>query len=171
MNTILCGFQGVGKTYFGKRLSERLQRPFFDVDAELLKKNKASCISILHRELGELEFRRQEADIVIELVTTNNQSVIALGGGSLTSTLCHEQVKKSGTLIYLYRDEKKLQSELAAKPLPSYLQNAEEAFRALYQVRHNTFSTLADVVIDVDSHTEDELLSKLCVYSMLTVLS
>ena len=166
MNMILCGFQGVGKTYFGRRASEQLKRPFFDVDAELLKKNEASCIRALHMELGESEFRRQEADVVIELVTTKKESVIALGGGSLTSTHCHEHVIRNGKLFYLYRAEKKLQSELVTKPLPSYLQNREEAFQTLYRARHNIFLALAHVVIDVDSHIEEELVSLLSTFSL-----
>ena len=38
MRVYLIGFMGAGKTYWGKKLSQKMQLPFFDLDDEKVKK-------------------------------------------------------------------------------------------------------------------------------------
>ena len=56
MSIILCGFQGIGKTYFGTIAAHKLGLPFFDVDEEILKNNKEVSIRSLCLQIGELNF-------------------------------------------------------------------------------------------------------------------
>ena len=130
MNIILCGFQGVGKTYFGRLVSQKLKRDFFDSDEQLLEKNKempSSSVRDFCLRVGEEEFRKQEAAIVLALCE-KKEVIIALGGGSLTNKQSQRAIKKAGRLLYLYLPYEELYKRLQGIPLPSYLSNKKEAF-------------------------------------------
>jgi len=167
MNIILCGFQGVGKSYFGKLISQKLGRSFFDVDERVLEKNrnaKESSIRDLYLRVGEEEFRRQEKECVLELCEEKG-AVIALGGGSLTNRESQKAVKKSGQLFYLHLPYMELYKRLQTALLPSYLSNREEAFERLFTERHSLFSQLADETIFLQAHTAEQVLDMICSYN------
>ena len=81
MNIILVGFMGTGKTVVGRRVAERLGRPFFDADA-LLEKESGRSIAEWFEKKGEAAFREEEARILRTLGGKTNV-VIAAGGGAL----------------------------------------------------------------------------------------
>ena len=167
MSIILCGFQGIGKTYFGKIASCTLRVPFFDVDEEMLKNNNEVCVRSLSLRLGEPEFRRQEVAVVLQLMEKKN-CLIALGGGSLTNEVSQkaiqESVMRGGVLLYLYQDQVILQKKLLERSLPTYLKDPFDSFRKLFVERHAVFSRLACEVIVVDQHTNDEVIERICAY-------
>ena len=164
MNIILCGFQGVGKTYFGKLVSRKLGRSFFDVDEQLLEKKQekpSSSIRDFCLKVGEEEFRKQEAAMVLELCE-KKEAIIVLGGGSLTNKQSQKAIKKAGWLLYLYLPYEELYKRLQAVPLPTYLSNKEEAFEKLFAERHSVFSQLADETIFLQAHANEQVLDKIC---------
>jgi shikimate kinase len=144
VNLILCCFQGVGKTYQGKKLAEKLQRPFFDVD-EVLLQGYSGSIKDLYKELGEDYFRDLE-QAAVKNICQNNQCVIALGGGSLEREKNQHIVKESGILVYLYKSFEDLQITIGDIQ-PSYLNG--RSFEELFANRHAVFSRLADITVPV----------------------
>jgi shikimate kinase len=90
MSIVLAGYRGSGKTTVGRLLAERLELPFVDCDALIVRRAGKSIREIFAQQ-GEAEFRRLETQIVGELATLNDH-VIALGGGALVSVIylrCH----------------------------------------------------------------------------------
>src|SRR5689334_9925728 len=75
---------GSGKTALGRQLAERLDRPFLDLDAAI-EERSGKTIPELFAERGEPEFRRIEEHAVRVAVAVPEPSVIALGGGAVTS--------------------------------------------------------------------------------------
>ena len=55
-NIILVGFMGCGKTSIGRRLARLCEYEFFDMDAEIEKRN-GMRVSEIFREKGEAAFR------------------------------------------------------------------------------------------------------------------
>jgi shikimate kinase len=159
MNIILAGFQGVGKSYFGQKVAERLQRPFFDVDQELVKKHHVPNVRMLYQELGQELFRKKEEECVLELFRHKN-SVLALGGGSLLSVVCQEQVRTSGRLIYLELSFNILKTRILEKKLPLFLQNGD-AFDELYRQREPLFATLSHSRIELENLTDEEIIERI----------
>jgi shikimate kinase len=94
------GFMGSGKTTLGKRLANKLNIPFFDLDAEI-EKVTFKCISVLFEEEGEAFFRKCENKVLKAFIANNENFVLSLGGG----TPCHNnninQINHAGTSIYL----------------------------------------------------------------------
>ena len=80
-NIILIGFMGCGKTSTGIRLSYALRRTLIDTDKWIEKKQKMS-ISELFASKGEACFRKMETDCIRELIRTEDNRIIATGGGT-----------------------------------------------------------------------------------------
>lgn len=141
MNLYLCGFQGAGKTHFGRILSKALQMPFYDVDQELIQQFNSSTIKALYQDMGKETFRKEE-EHVVEKLTQKKEAVIALGGGSLESESSQTHIAASGTLFYLYRSLE----ETRPKIMPAYI---EEPFELFFERRHAIFSKLAHHIVEM----------------------
>ncbi len=95
----LTGFMGSGKSTIGPILANTLGWDFFDLDGIIEKKENAS-VSRIFEEKGEEYFRKLESEILKELSSKEN-SIISLGGGTITIKGNVELLKKSGKIIYL----------------------------------------------------------------------
>ncbi|MCC6726394.1 MAG: shikimate kinase, partial [Saprospiraceae bacterium] len=80
MRFFLIGFMGVGKSFLGKALAERLGLPFVDLD-EIIEEQEGMSISSIFSSKGEAYFRVVEASCLRNLASKDNL-VIATGGGA-----------------------------------------------------------------------------------------
>jgi len=95
----LTGFMTSGKSTIGKILANVLGYDFFDMDREIENRTGKRITEIFEEE-GEKYFRRLETAMLFELSRKEN-SVVALGGGTLTNEENLKLCKKSGIVIYL----------------------------------------------------------------------
>jgi 3-dehydroquinate synthase len=101
-NVVLTGFSGTGKTTVGRALAARLERPFVDVDAEIVA--RAGCtIPEIFAGRGEAAFRALEAEVCRELAKQAG-TVIATGGGALVDPANRAALEESGTVVCLTCD-------------------------------------------------------------------
>jgi shikimate kinase len=100
MNIFLIGFMGSGKSTAGKRLANKLECEFFDVD-EMIRKEENESIEAIFQQKGEHYFRKLETKLLRNLPDDNKNYVIATGGG----LPCHdgnmEYMNKHGITVYL----------------------------------------------------------------------
>jgi shikimate kinase len=80
MKIFLIGFMGCGKSFIGKRLAEKLNLSFIDMD-EYLQHAENQTIATIFTQHGEPYFRRLERDKLREMLPVQN-AVIATGGGA-----------------------------------------------------------------------------------------
>jgi len=99
-NIILIGYQGVGKTFYGKRLSRHFSMNFIDTDALLEEKFKTS-IKNLYKTLGEKDFRNREKESILQLKEVKN-SVIATGGGVVEIEDITFFLQGLGLVVYIH---------------------------------------------------------------------
>ena len=86
MSTIvIVGFPGAGKSTIGRKLADKLNMTFIDLDLYIEDKYHTS-IPLLFQKYGESAFRTLEYAALQEVINTEN-AVIATGGG----TACHEK--------------------------------------------------------------------------------
>jgi shikimate kinase len=81
MKIVITGFMGSGKSRIARRLAERLNLEFVDLDeyiAERLGRSPAQLIN----ENGENAFRPLESEALREVLQSQTAAVIALGGGA-----------------------------------------------------------------------------------------
>lgn len=102
MNIYFCGMIGSGKTAIGTPLAQRLGWPFFDLDREMDNELGRSFHELV-REEGWLAFREREYRICKRFAGMN-QSVIALGGGTVRYEWNTDILRGTGVMILLEAD-------------------------------------------------------------------
>ena len=98
----LIGFMATGKTTIGKRLSSKLNLPFFDSDKEI-ELALGCSINEYFRTNGESKFRAIEEKVIIEKVKNNkeNNFIMSLGGGAYLNHNIRELISFVGISIWL----------------------------------------------------------------------
>jgi shikimate kinase len=102
MNIVLIGYRGTGKSSVGKRLAEKLRAPFYDTD-DLIEAAAGRSISEVVAESGWPRFREMEKEVIRKLAHDRG-GVIATGGGAVMDDENAENLKRTGTLIWLEAD-------------------------------------------------------------------
>ncbi len=80
----LIGMMGTGKTTVGQALATALDMPFFDSD-RVLEAETGQKIPDIFKNQGEATFRALESATILRLLENKTPSIIATGGGSVTS--------------------------------------------------------------------------------------
>ncbi|UXX80672.1 shikimate kinase [Reichenbachiella carrageenanivorans] len=96
----LVGMPGSGKSTFGKKLAEKLNRNFFDLDVEI-ERMAGWVIPDIFAQVGENYFRELEQSVLLMLIKLNEPSVIATGGGAPCFFDNMDQMNKAGVSIFL----------------------------------------------------------------------
>jgi shikimate kinase len=116
----LVGFMGSGKTTVGKQLTHTLQRPFFDTDS-IIETRKGKSVAEIFTGEGEKKFREYEHQLLLELASSSQPSVIACGGGAPCFADAMDILNVHTTTIYLQAPAKflyeRLKGEAAQRPL------------------------------------------------------
>jgi shikimate kinase len=99
MHIFVTGFMGVGKSTVGRCLAAALELPFVDLDDEIEAHTGQTPASILDGQ-GEAAFRAAEGEMLAELVR-RPASVIATGGGTVTSEESRELMASHGVSVWL----------------------------------------------------------------------
>ena len=154
-NIILIGMPGCGKSTIGRRLAEKLNRPFYDADEEIVKVIGCSIPEFFAKE-GEAAFRQVETQILSEL-GKKSSCVIATGGGCVTRAENHPLLHQNGKLIWLQRDLDRLPKD--GRPI-----SQRSDLRSLYQARKTSYERFCDIMIENDRSPEEtvsEILQRL----------
>ena len=99
----LIGYRCVGKTSVGSALARRLNRPFVDTDAEIIRRFGGPISRIVEKE-GWEGFRVRERQVVRECAQSP-PAVVSLGGGAVLDPENVEDIRSSGTVIWLRATE------------------------------------------------------------------
>ena len=78
---VLIGYMGCGKSSVGKKLSQKLNVKFVDLDSVIEKKYSKS-ISQIFNDLGEIKFRSIENSELNSVLSNYKNCVLSLGGGT-----------------------------------------------------------------------------------------
>jgi chorismate synthase len=155
-HVFLCGLPGAGKSALGPQLAARLGLPFADADAEIARATGKSD-GHLFAEGGEPLFRTHEAAAVRKLAS-GPRSVIALGGGALTTRAVRLWVRKSGHLLWLRAPSSLCAGRVRAaagepgapsRPLLQHPAGVEARLAELAAERDPLYARLADAVLEV----------------------
>ena len=78
---ILLGYMGSGKTSIGKILAKTYSCEFIDLD-KVIEKKYSSSVSKIFSDLGELEFRKIEKNMLNQVLSYDHKFILSLGGGT-----------------------------------------------------------------------------------------
>ncbi len=169
MNIVLFGIKGCGKTTFARKIAEKLKRAFIDTDAlieELYlvhRGKKMSCRNIF-LEVGSARFRTLEYEVIQSLQDVQH-SVIAVGGGTMTSIENVEALMKTGTLFYLVCEKEVLKKRVFSQEIfPAFLDpnDPEGSFDRMHDQRAEFYHKLGSKEIDVTHMKEKEVITTIC---------
>ena len=98
----LVGFMATGKTTIGKRLSSKLNLPFFDSDREI-EQSLGCSINEYFKIHGESKFRFKEETIIIDKIKNNKNSgfIMSLGGGAYLNNNIRQLINFVGISVWL----------------------------------------------------------------------
>lgn len=104
MKIYLTGFTGCGKSTIGKQLAELLDLPFLDLD-EYIESRVGKPIREIFSEDGERSFRELEHDALETIASSEENTVVSLGGGTMCTEENLDIILRSGISIYLKRTD------------------------------------------------------------------
>ncbi|MDX6504115.1 MAG: shikimate kinase / 3-dehydroquinate synthase, partial [Gaiellaceae bacterium] len=136
----LIGFMGAGKTTLGRGLAEALGRQFVDADEEIVAAHGA--IATIFATQGEEAFRRIEREAIAATFASSTPSVVALGGGAVTSTEVRDTLVERAFTLLLDVDVETCWRRVVGSDRP--LAQDETRFRALYEERRELYDAAAD---------------------------
>jgi shikimate kinase len=153
----LIGFMGVGKTYLGEKLAEKLNLEFHDIDREIEKEVKLNVNDIFKLK-GEKVFRELEAGI---LKNWNKPGIISTGGGIIELQGNRDIIKTKKT-IWLNPSWQIIRSRILNSYRPLTLERSEDELYKLWNQRKELYKQCADIEFTKSSLDElIELLSEM----------
>jgi shikimate kinase len=155
---IVIGFMASGKSAVAAPLAQRLGLTLFHVDEEIVSRSGFPSIPAIFAAKGETHFRELEAEVAASLRDAHDV-VISTGGGIITRPENMSNLQANGGLVIYLRTSFETVAEragdLASRPLFTNTANALE----LYQQRLPIYERYADIIIDTDGRSVDEVCS------------
>lgn len=160
MNVVLCGMMGCGKTTVARVLDVAYGKTVVDTDEEIIK--RYGNISDIFSKFGEAEFRKMESEITVEVAKLDGV-VISTGGGLVMNSANVKVLKNTGKIIYLRASKNTLFERLKADDTRPLLSggDAREKIEKILSEREPTYQSVADVIIDTDNLSPDEIAKKI----------
>lgn len=157
-NLILIGFMGSGKTTVGYKLSYRLRTPVEDTD-KIIEKREGRTISDIFVEEGEVYFRELETEVLREIGQRNYSRIYSVGGGTPVKPENRDLLKACGTVIYLRNRPETIYERVKEDTGRPLLQCDDplKRIRELMEARREAYEECADIIIDTDEITLDEV--------------
>lgn len=151
MNIVLIGLPGSGKSTIARLLSKALNKPYIDIDEEIVKRNNKSINDIFKIDKG-ITFRKLEKEIVKEISLLHN-TIIATGGGVVLDDDNMKLLKANGYIINLQRDLDKIIIDNNRPLLKS-----KEDLDKLYKERYDIYQSYKDISIDNNTSLEEVII-------------
>jgi len=161
-NIVLIGFMGSGKSTVGFKLSYRLRIPMEDTD-KLIERRQNETISEIFAKEGEPFFRDLETALLEELKDSPYTRIISVGGGTPIRPANRPLLKDCGTVIYLRVSPEVVYERVkedTGRPLLQ-CENPMERIRELLNERSTAYEECADMVIDTDELSLDEVVEEI----------
>jgi shikimate kinase len=151
----LVGLMGVGKSTVGRRLARRLERPFFDADAEI-EAAAAMSVSDIFATLGEPEFRAGETRVIRRLLE-GERKVVATGGGAMINPDTRAVLKAHALTVWLKADLDVVVQRVARRDTRPLLRGRDPkaTLSALAEARYPIYAE-ADMTVEVGAGTHSQ---------------
>jgi len=150
----LIGYRGTGKTTVARPLAERLGWRAVDADIELERRAGRTIREIFATD-GEPEFRRLERETLCELLT-QQQLVIAAGGGAILDTQTRTDFRSAGPVVWLKASidtiEQRLHGDSTTRERrPNLTSSGGRAeIEQMLTLREPLYRDCATIVVDTD---------------------
>ncbi|MBK1895296.1 shikimate kinase [Chryseobacterium paridis] len=161
----LVGYMGCGKSHISKILSEKINFKLIDLDKEISRRNKLTIPEIFEKK-GEIYFRKLERETLEEILATEENLILSLGGGTPVYYNNMEIINNNSKSIFLKASVKTLTERLSKqkekRPLIANIsdENLPE-FIAKHLFERNEFYNKALISINTDSREPEDILNEI----------
>jgi shikimate kinase len=162
MVIFLIGYAGSGKSSMGKRLARRLGLRLIDTD-KVVEQNEGASVADIFYFGGESYFRSAERRAVEQVVTENEECIIATGGGLPVWEDNMEWLNSHGVTIYLKREAESILRRLSAygrEKRPMFRGKSDKellAFMKQQMGEREVFYCRAHHTVDCSAISDDEV--------------
>ena len=158
---VLIGPPGAGKSSVARQLGRILDCQVVDTDSVIEKKSGKS-ISEIFVEDGETKFREIERQVVLDEIK-NNESVLALGGGSVLNAEVAQSLRDNLVpVIYLEVSISQAAPRVGFnKDRPLLTMNPRQQWLALMEVRRPIYEGLASFKVNTDNRNPAEVAAEI----------
>ncbi len=160
MKTFLIGMPGCGKTTVIELYESLCHEQIYDTDAFITSRH--GDISTIFSDYGEEYFRELETEVIREICNYGDDAFVSTGGGAVLREENVRLFKENGDVVYLRTGLETLLKRLegdASRPLLSG--DRKERLTKLYEERTPIYERVADLIIDTDGLTPEEVLKKI----------
>jgi shikimate kinase/3-dehydroquinate synthase len=133
---------GAGKSTLGRKVAQRLARPFVDLDTEI-ERHAAEPISTIFATRGEVEFRAIEEKLAREALDSAVPSVISLGGGAMVAKATARRLRERALTVFVEVEVEEAWKR-ARRSRRRPLAERESEFRQLFEQRLPLYQDAAD---------------------------
>ena len=146
----LIGPMGAGKSSIASPLAAALGWQHIDIDS-LVVKNQGKSISQIFQERGEAQFRLYESDALKNVIESNNNIIIATGGGIVTQKINLTMLAKIW-VVYLRCNLDTLYNRVKFDDSRPLLQteNLYETLKEIVEERESLYNQCANQIIHTD---------------------
>lgn len=153
---------GSGKSTVGIRLSYKMAMTVTDTD-KWIEREHHKKISDIFAEDGEEAFRQMETDCLENLAKQSYGQIISLGGGVPMRQQNRDIMKTLGMVVYLRAKPETIYARVKNDTTRPLLQCDDplSRIRELMAAREGMYEEAADVIIDTDALSVEQILSEI----------
>lgn len=150
-NIILIGMPGCGKSTFGRKLAEEMQRDFFDADEVLVMREHRSIEDFFAE--SEEAFRAAETR-TLKYLAEKDGVIIATGGGAVTRPENMKLLSENGVIVFIDRKPEKIYETINDVVRPLLCEDKLRLFK-LYEDRIALYKEYATYIIGNNGPSEE----------------
>lgn len=165
-NIYFVGHMGSGKTQIASLLADRLRLKRRDTDEAVEYMFDKSVKEIFEQD-GENQFRMFETAAIYQTTLVENL-VVSTGGGALSRQKNANIIKQYGYVVYLRMNidthigRLTQPKEIDKRPVLQGGDNLRERLLHLHETRNAAYEFYADLIVDVDHKSADEIVEEIC---------
>lgn len=161
----LTGYMGSGKSHISKILSDKLNFKLIDLDKEISKKNKLTIPEIFDKK-GEIYFRKLERETLEEILASEENVVLSLGGGTPVYYNNMEIINHNSKSFFLRASvgtlTERLLKQKDKRPLIANIDDENLAeFIAKHLFERNPFYSKAQYQINTDLRIPEDIVNEI----------
>jgi len=161
----LIGYMGSGKSHISKILSDKINFKLIDLDKEISWQNKLTIPEIFEKK-GEIYFRKLERETLEEILATQENIVLSLGGGTPAYYNNMEIINHNSESIFLRASistlVERLSKQKEKRPLIAKITDEDlPEFIAKHLFERNIFYSKAQFSISTDNKTPEDIVKEI----------